>query len=618
MQKRFSAHTLMFYIGGTVLIGLLVLLMYQVDRQWRKLAQMEQSLAEQTRTMRELRSAVNSRPVMANNAKQPTTKENKAISPAFKRAHQATQQAGYAQGDWKVNAFGTNLETLTPLVSTDAYASDVQSNVFESLLTRNPDTLEWVGLIADLWTSSEDGLTITFKIRNDVHFSDGKPLTAADIVFTFDFIMTDAIKAPRQRAYYEKIKSVKALDQHTVEFVFAEPYFEALSLAGTMEILPKHFYEPYLKDATAFNESKALLLGSGPYRMKDAKGWTPDQGSVELVRNERYWGDVQPNFERLLWKIIQNDSARLTTFRNGGIDSYSAKAKEYEKLKSDKQIQAKSHHFEYMSPVVGYSYLAWNQKKEGKPTLFADKRVRQAMTYLTDRERLIKDIHLGYAEPAISPFSPRSKQHNKSLSPRLYDLDKAKALLKEAGFADTDKDGVLDKDGKPFEFKLVYFQNNDDTKRIVLFLKDLYAKAGIKMIPSPQEWPVMLEMLDKKNFDAITLGWTSGIETDIYQMFHSSQAKTNGDNFIHYGNEALDKLIDQARATVDEDKRMPMWQEAEAIMYEDQPYTFLFRRKTLAFIDKRIQNLGMTKVGLNSSFLPQETYVPAPQQRYTQ
>ena len=187
------------------------------------------------------------------------------------------------------------------------------------------------------------------------------------------------------------------------------------------------------------------------------------------------------------------------------------------------------------------------------------------------------------------------------------------------GYEDRDGNGVIeDKDGKPFEFKLTYFQDNEDTKRMVLLLKDLYAKAGVKLIPNPQEWPVMLEMLNKKDFEVITLAWTSGIETDIFQMFHSSQAKTNGDNFINYKNPELDKLIDEARSTVDTKKRMPLWRQAEKIMYEDQPYTFLFRRKTLAFIDKRIHNLKLTKLGLNKGRLPMEQYVPKLLQKYAQ
>ncbi len=618
MQKRLTAKDWILYALIAVLITLLLLVMYQIDRQWLRLTEMQTALQAQAKDMRDLRSAVSSG-TLARSENAATATTTPAVAAAFNRAHAMTQQAGYAQGDWSVNAFGNNLKTLTPLVSTDAYASDVQSYVQESLITRNPDTLEWEGLIAKGWQVSADGLTITFQMRDDVTFSDGKPLTADDVAFTFDFIMTEAIQAPRERAYLEKIASVKANGKYEVVFTYKEPYFEALSLAGGMTIFPKHFYEPYLKTPQAFNESKGLLLGSGPYQMPDPKGWTPDKGNVELVRNERYWGDVQPSYNRILWKIIQNDSARLTTYRNGEIDAYGARPNEYADLKQDPQMMGKSQNFEYMPPVAGYSYIGWNQERGGKPTRFADKRVRQAMSHLTDVQRVIKDVFLDYAEPAVSPFSNTSKQHDPALQPYAFNLEKAQALLKEVGYEDRNKDGVLeDAAGQPFEFKLTYFDANEDTKRMVLLLKDLYAKAGVKMIPFPQEWPVMLESLNKKDFDAITLGWTSGIETDIYQMFHSSQAKTDGDNTISYKNPALDSLIDKARATVDEATRMPLWQQAEHIMYDDQPYTFLMRRKTLAFIDKRIHNLQMTKLGLNRGLLPLENYVPAAQQKYQQ
>ena len=191
--------------------------------------------------------------------------------------------------------------------------------------------------------------------------------------------------------------------------------------------------------------------------------------------------------------------------------------------------------------------------------------------------------------------------------------------MKDAGFADRNRDGVLeDAQGKPFEYELVFFQDNEDTKRIVLFLKDLYARAGIVLVPKPTEWSVMLDLINRRDFEAITLGWTSGVETDIYQFFHSKQIEGGGDNFVHYKNSALDQLIDQARGTVDEAKRMPLWQQAERIMYEDQPYTFLMRRQSLVFIDKRIHNLQITKLGLNMGAVPVEIFVPEGQQKYKQ
>jgi len=595
---------------------LVLLTMYQIDRQWLKLSEVQDSLSQQVKAVRELKNAV------ANGAVRTVAADNQAqngVAPAFKRAYAASQLPDYAQGDWSVDAFGINLKTITPLISADAYAATINGYVLESLLTRNPDTLEWEGLIAKSWQISKDGLVITFQLRDDVAFSDGAPLTADDVVFTFDFIMNEVIQAPRDRAYLSKIKQVKANGKYEAVFIFKEPYFEALSLSGSMNILSKQFYSGYLKEPQKFNESKGLLIGSGPYKLADPKNWTPDKGNVELIRNDHYWGDVQPSFNRILWKIIQNDSARLTTFRNGDIDSYSARPVEYQTLKNDPQIKAKSLNFEYMPPIAGYNYIGWNQARSGKPTPFADIKVRQAMTYLTDVNRIIKDVFLNYSEPAVSPFSQTSKQHDNNLQPYAYDLNKAKSLLQQAGYEDRNGDGVLEnKSGSKFEFKLTYLESSEDTKRMVLLLKDLYAKAGVRLIPFPQEWPVMLENLDKKDFDAITLGWTSGIETDLYQMFHSSQMKDNGDNRISYSNPKLDKLIEEARRTVDENKRMPLWQQAEHILYEDQPYTFLMRRKNLLFVDKRIHNLKMTKLGLNMGSLPMETYVPLNLQKYTQ
>ncbi len=617
MQKQLTSRDWIIYSLLCLLIVMLVLAMYQIDRQWLKLTEMQSALSEQVKALRDLRNTIANGVPQTASATQLSS--NNGIAPAFKRAHDATLLPDYAQGDWSVEAFGTNLKTITPLISTDAYAAIIQGYVLESLITRNPDSLEWEGLIAKSWNISSDGLVISYQMRDDVKFSDGEALTADDVVFTFDFIMNNAIQAPRERAYLEKIKQVKANGKYEVVFTFKEPYFEALSLSGSMGIFPKHFYSAYLKEPQKFNESKGLLLGSGPYKLPDPKNWTPDKGNVEVVRNDQYWGDVQPSFNRILWKIIQNDSARLTTFRNGDIDSYSARPVEYQSLKEDKQMIAKSQNFEYMPPIAGYSYIGWNQERGSKPTRFADPKIRLAMTYLTDVNRIIRDVFLNYSEPAVSPFSNTSKQHDNALQPYPFDLEKAKKLLQQAGYEDRNGDGVLeDKDGKIFEFKLTYLESNEDTKRMVLLLKDLYAKAGVRLIPFPQEWPVMLENLDKKDFDAITLGWTSGIETDIYQMFHSSQILDNGDNRISYRNPKLDKLIEEARRTVDENKRMPLWQQAEHILYEDQPYTFLMRRKNLLFVDKRIHNLQMTKLGLNMGSLPLETYVPLSLQKYTQ
>ncbi|MCC5793768.1 MAG: ABC transporter substrate-binding protein [Chromatiales bacterium] len=611
------------WLGFVLLTLLMLLMMVQVDRQWQRLTEMNRILQEQAEDIRRTRGLLRDIErrlrdgVIAVGAPAAGADDDGAFPDAFSRARLAASQPDFAQGDWLMLAFGAGLRTLTPLVSSDAQASEVQNFVIEPLITRDPDTLEWRGLLAEAWTVSPDGLTISFDLRRDVTFSDGRPMTARDVEFSFEFMMNEAIAAPRQRAYLARIERVAAVGPYRVEFVFAEPYFNSLQLAGTMDILAEHFYGRFLDDPRRFNESRGLLLGTGPYRLADPEGWTPDQGRVELERNPRYWGPVDPPFDRIVWRVIENDSARLTTFRNRDIDVYTARPREYQRLLEDQALRGRTWHFEYMSPTAGYSYIAWNQQRGGTPTRFADRRVRRAMTLLTDVQRIIDEIMLGYAEPAVSPFSPRSPQHDPSLTPQPADLQAALALLKEAGYSRRERDGLLvDADGAPFEFDLVFFQDNEDTRRMVLFLRDLYARAGILMRPQPTEWSVMIDLLQRKDFDAITLAWTSGVEVDIFQMFHSSQSMEGGDNFVNYSNPELDRLIDAARGEVDEARRMELWQAAERILVEDQPYTFLFRRTTLAFIDSRIHNLQITALGLNLMAVPVEIYVPAALQRH--
>ncbi len=606
-----------FQIGvgiGLVAIALLVLAaMYQVDRQWQRLAAIESILDEQADDLRALRRELRHRPA----ARDDTAADADDIPAVFRHAHEATLSEDFAPGDWRIHPLGQSLSTLTPLVSTDAYASRIQGYIFESLLVRDPESLEWQGLLAEDWHKSDDGLAITFTLREGLRFSDGEPLTADDVVFTYDFIMDEAIAAPRQRAYYQRVEEVVAEDGRTVTFRFEEPYFNALSLAGGLAVMPRHYYERFLDTPREFNESRSLLLGSGPYRLVDAGQWTPDRGRVELERNPRYWGPVEPPFRRLIWEVIENDSARLTTFRNGDIDLYEARPREFEQLREDAALMERTTDHAYMSPTAGYSYLAWNQRDaDGEPTRFADPRVRRAMTWLTDRDRLVEEVMRGHAEVAMSPFNPRSPQHSPDLEPRQADRERALELLAEAGFEDRNGDGVIqDPDGEPFEFSLTYVQESTDTRRIVQQLRDQYARAGIILNPEPTEWSVMLESLDTRDFDAITLGWTSGIEVDIYQMFHSSQMES-GDNFISYRNEDLDAVIDEARATVDEDARMQLWHEVERHLYEDQPYTFLMRRETLLLVDDRFRGLRQTRLGLNVDRLPMEWYVPVEQQKY--
>ena len=324
----------------------------------------------------------------------------------------------------------------------------------------------------------------------------------------------------------------------------------------------------------------------------------------------------------MIYLEVDEDVARLTMFRNGEIDSFGAQPEQWISLNKDQSLLERTQQFQFYPVDHGYSYVAWNQRKggsDGTPTRFADARVRRAMTMLLDRDRMAEEIFRGFARPASGPFSITSPQNAPGLVPWPKDVPAALALLKEAGFEDRDGDGVLEgADGKPFRFQLTYPNKSPLYDQIALFLKDSYARAGIVMEQNPTEWSIMLDQINTRNFDAISLGWTGGVETDIYQMYHSDGIADGGDNFINYKNERLDELISKARSTVDEDDRMPLWRECHRILHEDQPYTFLMNRESLLFLDGRIRNVRRTAMGLNwlsDGTMPIEWYVPEPLQK---
>ncbi len=644
MENRFGLRDL---ILAVLLIGVIVTVWLSIaagDRLYRQFEIVNARLQSQATDLQRIQEAL-ARGVATIPGVGPTTESTTQPAAAidspqgpFKRILAARNLPGFARGGWMIDAFGNNVGKLTPLLSTDAYASAVQAYVLESLADRDPDTLEWRPVLASGWTlddhsadraayvksqkaagktdeqiaadpAAPPALRITFKMRPQPLFSDGSPLTADDVVFTFNFIMDPRINAPRDRAYVSRISKVEKTAPDEVAFTFNEPYFEAFELAAGLPVLSKNFYSQF--PPADFNQSVGYLLGSGPYRLRDPKTWKPGT-PIELVRNDRYWG-VQPAFDRLSWREISNDAAHLAGFRNGDIDLFPATPEQYKQMIADADLVARTQHFEYQNPVGGYRYIAWNQKRSGQPTRFADARVRQALTLLIDRQRMIQEIMLGYAVPATGPFNPLSKQSNPEVQPWPLDVARAQKLLADAGYTRNPKDNVLyDVAGQPFSFKLTYPSGSANYEKMVLFLKDAYARAGIVLQPDPLDWAVLVERLNDKNFDAVTLAWTAGIEGDIYQMFDSSQSGPGGDNFVAYANPDLDAAIRSARTTIDETARMKRWRTAHAILHEDQPYTFLFFPKSLVFVDQRIQNVLVTKLGLNNRV---EWFVPANRQR---
>jgi peptide/nickel transport system substrate-binding protein len=411
----------------------------------------------------------------------------------------------------------------------------------------------------------------------------------------------------------------ETLDSYTVVFKLKKVYYQMLAIFGSdMLIMPEHFVSKFAPNE--YNENPGILMGTGPWRLRDPAGWRPGQ-RIELVRNERYWG-TKPAFNRIIYLEVEEEAPQSTMYQNGQVDWLPCTPEQYDNLKKDKKTLDRSQTLEYISMLGGYNYIGWNQQRQNRPTYFADKRVRQAMTMLIDRQRMAKELWRGYASVANGPFSSQGKQAAADVTPWPYDVERAKKLLAECGLSDKNGDGVLEgPDGNTFRFELMYPSKSDITQRTALILKDSFASAGIVMELKPTDWPTMLELLKQSDFDGCLLGWSSSVESDPYQIFHSSQQNDQGDNRTHYTSAELDKLIDQARVELNVDKRMQLWQAVARILHEDQPYTFLLERKALRFVDKRIKNIEYTRMGVNRMNMevqPDPWYVPAAEQKYTE
>lgn len=519
----------------------------------------------------------------------------------------AQAQPDYAEGDQFIGTFSVTVRKLTPFLATDVYQRYVEQMILEPMVTRDPDTLDYNGVLAERWDISEDGLTMTFYLRKGVVFSDGSPFSAKDVLFTFDLIKNPELNAPRLAAYYENVLSWEALDAYTVRFRLAEPYFLGFSTISSTPILPSAYYSQF--SMSEFNEKPGLLVGSGPYMLPgDPRSWRPGRGQIELIRNDQYWGP-RPGLDKVIWREMPDEVARTTAFRNGEIDALALPGMRFRALKEDANLLSRGDLQVFDDIAGGYIYIGWNQSREGKATHFADVRVRRAMTMLINRDEIGSEIMAGLATTTSGPFHPSGNQANPDIDPWPHDPESAKALLAEAGFLDRNNNGILEgPDGREFRFKLTYSNSSPTTEATVLYIRDALKRAGIVMDLDGLEWTIMLQRIVSREFDSMMLGWGGSIEGDPRQMFHSSMIADGGDNYISHSSEALDAAIDRARVTVDDAERLKQWHEVHRLLHEQQPYTFMFNRKDAVFLHKRFGNVRITLVGPNDKW---EWFVPA-------
>lgn len=504
-------------------------------------------------------------------------------------------------GDMLVIGTIADASILVPMLATDAMSHIVAENIFRAVVKYAPD-MTIVGDLAESFEISPDQKTITFHLKKGVKWEDGVEVTAYDVEFGFKLITDPNIPSAYASDFLE-VKKFEVLDPYTFRVTYKRPFALALPSWGNLVVLPKHLLKDkdlkYLQSVFGRNP-----VGNGPFKFKS---WEP-QSQIKLTYNPLYY-EGRPYLDGLVFRIIPDPSTLFMELRGGGVDWISLTPLQYLKLERERELKRNFQIYRYLA--FAYTYVGYNLRDP----LFKDKRVRKALCYAIDKEKIVKGALLGQGIPAYGPYKPDAWFYNPAIEKSCpYDPEKALKLLEEAGFK-KGKDGLLYKDGKPFEFTLLTNQGNLSRLLTAQIIQQELARLGIKVNIRVMEWTTLIhQFIDKRRFQAVILGWTTGPDPDLYDIFHSSKVKSPGLNFIGYQNKEVDRLLEEGRYTLDRENRKKIYFRLQEILAEDQPYTFLYIPMSLEAIHRRFRGIKPAPIGI--SYNIERWWVPKNEQKY--
>ena len=467
---------------------------------------------------------------------------------------------------------------LNPILAQDSASSDINSFVFNGLIKYDRNLQGFVGELAESWkVKGGPEPEIIFFLRKGVLWHDGNELTADDVKFTYDKIMDERTNTVR-RSSYELVKKAEVLDPYTFRVTYKQPFSPGLESWG-MGIIPKHLLEKEDINTASLNRRP---IGTGPFRFVE---WVTDE-KIVLEANPQYF-EGRPNLDSIIYRIIPETSLSEMEVLTQGVDYSGIYPHQVRRMNQVPSLKI------YSQPSLGYTYIGYNLKNGH----FQDKRVRQAFTHAINREEIVQYVLYGLGTVASGPFPNHLWYCNPNVKPLPYDPQKARQLLAEAGWKDTDGDGILDKDGKPFRFTLITNSGNDTRKDVGVLVQRQLQEIGIDVTFELYEWSVFLKnFINAKHFDACILGWSLSVDPDAYEIWHSSQIE-KGFNFVSYQNPIVDRLWEEGRREYDFEKRKQIYWRIHELIAEDQPYTFLFVPLGISALQKKFFLMGKDATG---------------------
>lgn len=526
-----------------------------------------------------------------------------ALLPACNRespsaAKPKVENGAPAYGDAIVEGTIGEASTLIPILATDSSSHAVAGQIYNGLVKYDKN-LNLVGDLAESFSISSDGLEIIFSLRRGVKWHDGASFTSRDVLYTYRVIIDP--KTPTAYSEdFKQVKRVEALDDHTVKVTYAAPFAPALASWGT-SILPAHLLEG--RDITKSRLARQPV-GTGPYLFRE---WISGQ-KIVLEANPEYF-EGRPYINRYIYKIIPDISTMYMEMKAGSIDLMNLTPVQYARQTLSPDFTTRFNKYRYPSP--SYVYMGYNLRHP----LFADKRIRQALSAAINKDELIHGVLFGMGQKAHGPIVPGRWAYNPHVKDIAYDPRHAVELLARAGWREKNSDGILVRNGKPFSFTILTNQGNQQRLLTAQIIQQRLRFVGIDVKIRIVEWATFLkEFVDKGNFEVVMLGWSISQDPDMYDVWHSSKTKPGELNFIGFNNPEVDRLLVEGRSTFDIEKRKRAYFRIQEILAEEQPYTFLYVPDALPVVSARIRGVQPAPAGIGYNQI--RWYVPKREQMY--
>ncbi len=509
-----------------------------------------------------------------------------------------------------VAAISSDIESVNPLFAFDLNEGNISELLYSSLVQHGwnyqKGSMDTFPMLAKSWQWSKDSSSITLELRNDVKWSDGQQFTANDVIFSFDLYSDPLV----QSKLYGSFKNFYTDSSQHINlqktFTVTNPYLLTINFKKNstpsfydidFPIIPEHVYKNINRKDLVTAEKEIKPVTNGAFYLA---AWNKNQ-SIILKADTTSFLYKPGNVSEIIFKIVPDYNSRLTQLKQGDLDIVEdIKADDYPSLKKNNNLDVtalKDREYDY----VGWNNIDPNVYKTSKKIvpnkLFGDPVVREALTYAINKNEILSEFLNNHGDLASGPISPIFKTAiDTTLTPLPYNVEKAKELLASAGWKDEDQSGVLKKNGQIFSFTLYIPAGNPRRDFAATVIKNNLQAVGIKVKIEKLEPEVFFQKMYGREFNAWMAGWTISIPIDLKPFWYSDFAEAPL-NVECYQNKTVDGLIDKIEKTKSEEQRNLLYKKFQAIIYKDQPVTFLYWVDKLIAYNKKIQNFTVSPLG---------------------